>query len=104
LLLTEGVKSIKMLIMTENTTITKRELSSIIRNELAVLKEFFQVNDLVNRDEAIKILGITSKSFTTYISDGRVNVASTNAAGGKFFSRKELLGLSQKLNNKKQKT
>jgi hypothetical protein len=89
--------------MTESTiNITRREMINIIRSELAFLKDNVQVNDLVNREEAIKILGISSKSFSVYISDGRVSVASTNAAGAKFFSRKELLGL-KKPNNKKTK-
>jgi predicted DNA-binding protein (UPF0251 family) len=95
--------------MKKQSTLTADQLEMIriikntIRDELRPLKEALQVNDLVNREEAIKILGISSRSFTIYINDGRVRVASMNAANAKFFSRKELLGLTTVINDRKSK-
>jgi hypothetical protein len=87
--------------MTETINITRREMINIIRNELAPFRELFQMNDIVNREEAIKILGISARSFSNYIGLGHIHVVSTNAAGAKFFSRKQLLGLKKINNNKK---
>lgn len=89
--------------MNETTpqALTKREVTNIIRGELNFLKEVYKTNDLINRMEAIKLLGISPRSFTTYISAGFIKYASENAAGTKFFSRRELLGLNLKQHKKK---
>lgn len=82
--------------MNENTLpISRRELVNIIRQELSFLKEVYKTNDLVNRAEAIAILGVTPETFSVYISKGFVRIASTNPAGGDFFSRAELMGIKK---------
>jgi hypothetical protein len=88
----------------ETINTTRRELQNLIRKELKPIYEMFEVSDIVNREEAIKILNISSRAFSNYIGDGRIRVASKNAAGAKFFSRQELLGLKKPNNKKNEKT
>jgi len=64
-----------------------------INRQLAELRSFIEVNDIINRQQAIEIMGINAKTFTNYICTGKVLVVSTNAAGQKFFSRRQILGL-----------
>ena len=64
-----------------------------INRQLAELRSFIEVNDIINRQQAIEIMGVNAKTFTNYVFAGKVLVVSTNAAGQKFFSRKQILGL-----------
>jgi len=64
-----------------------------INKQLAELRSFIEMNDIINRQQAIGIMRISSKAFTNYICQGKILVVSTNAAGQKFFSRKQILGL-----------
>ena len=87
--------------MNENTlTIDRRELITIIRNELAFLKQADTAKDVISRDEAIKLLGIARQTFANYLSAGIIKAA-TVGGKKKFFSRKEILGLKKTINNKK---
>ena len=75
-----------------NTATRSDELRAINR-QLAELRSFMQVNDIVNRKEALQILDITPKVLTNYICQNKVQVVSRNKAGQCFFSRMQLLGL-----------
>lgn len=72
--------------------LTKEQLRSINR-QLAELREVLQVNDLVNKKQAMQITGVTSGTFDVYVSQGKYVVVSRNKAGQAFFSRKQLLGI-----------
>ena len=73
-------------------TLTKNELRSINR-QLAELRAFMEVNDIVNRKQALEILNIEASTLSSYISEGKIIVVSRNKAGQAFFSRTQLMGL-----------
>lgn len=73
-------------------TLTRDQLRNINR-QLAEIRQALQLEDLVNKAEAIKIVGVTRNSFNVYVSQGKYVVASRNAAGQPFFSRKQLMGM-----------
>jgi len=64
-----------------------------INRQLAELRSFIELSDIINRQQALDIMGISSKAFTNYICQGKILIVSTNAAGQKFFSRRQILGL-----------
>lgn len=77
------------------------DLITIPRSEWRQLKEAIQTiaataaaDDLVNRKQALEILGIDTTSFTAR----KIKPDSRNIYGQKFYSRKKLLGLNEKIN------
>jgi hypothetical protein len=64
-----------------------------INRQLAEIRTFIEVSDIVNRKQALDILGIQSTTLTNYICNGKILVISRNQAGQCFFSRKQLLGI-----------
>ena len=61
--------------MNETTpqALTKREVTNIIRGELNFLKEVYKTNDLINRMEAIKLLGISPEALPHISAPGLLN-------------------------------
>ncbi len=74
-------------------TATDKNYLRSINRQLAELRQIMEVSDVVNKKQALEIMGISSRSLTNYICLGKVVVISRNAAGQPFFSRKQLMGL-----------
>ena len=66
-----------------------------INKQLAELRSMLEESDIITREEALWLMKISRKAFTNYICTGKILVASTNAAGQKFFSRRQIKGLKK---------
>jgi hypothetical protein len=64
-----------------------------MKKAIKAINEQVVLNDLVSREEACRILGISSRVLTNYLSAGKIAPDSINALNQQFFSRKKLLGL-----------
>jgi hypothetical protein len=62
-----------------------------LTRQLNAISSAIQVNDLVNREEACKVLGWSSD----YFSKKKIAPDSINDFGVKFYSRSKLLGLKK---------
>lgn len=67
-----------------------------LKEAIRSIKEFMQVDDLVNKEEAIKLLGVARQTWYNMKSRGEVTVASINDGGIEFFSKKQLYGIKRK--------
>lgn len=60
----------------------------------AFQKRAYKAEDWISRDEAVKLLGIKSQSFTNLLSAGKIpdRYITKGVTGAKFFYRPGLLG------------
>ena len=67
-----------------------------LTRQLNEISNAIQANDLVNREEACKVLNVSSKTLTNYLAMGKITPDSVNELDQMFFSRSRLVGLNKK--------
>jgi len=67
-----------------------------LTRQLNEISNAIQANDLVGREEACKILNISSKTLTNYLALGKITPDTINELDQMFFSRARLVGLKKK--------
>jgi hypothetical protein len=66
-----------------------------MKKAIAAFNEMVALNDLVNKHQAMEITGWNARTLSARVFDGTITVASQNAAGTKFYSRRQLMGLKK---------
>ena len=67
-----------------------------LTRQLNEISNAIQANDLVNREEACKVLNVSSKTLTNYLALGKITPDTINELDQMFFSRARLVGLKKK--------